>query len=216
MIDTEAIQKLHTATGDSGAPSDVIRDEAVQYAKSFKTSWIKLGQHLYSVYRDKLYHLWGYEKFEHYTQEELGLKKPVAMRLLKTYFFIEQEEPVLLNNTYVEQNQAQAVPTCETLNVLRLARGKKELTRDDYVHLRKQVFEKNKDASLVRKDLVALMKERQKVDPEAEREQRHLASVKKLVTAIRNFRKDMESLKLVSHDVMEEANVLLTKLEQEY
>jgi hypothetical protein len=53
-----------------------------------------LGQNLYTAWRDKLYYTWGFEKFEDYTQEELGFKKQLAIKLLKTYFFLEQEAKI--------------------------------------------------------------------------------------------------------------------------
>ena len=63
----------------------------------------------------------------------------------------------------------------------------KELTREDYTKLRKDIFEKGKEASLVRKDLTAIIKERKKVDPEQAREDRHDQSVRRLVAALKKF-----------------------------
>ena len=88
------------------------------------------------------------------------------------------------------------IPGYESLDVLALARSRKELTREDYTKLRKDIFEKGKEASLVRKDLTAIIKERKKIDPEQAREARHEQSVRRLVAALRSFKKDMETLKL--------------------
>ena len=46
--------------------ADALRQEILLHAKGFKTSWILLGQALYQVWRDKLFHGWGFEEFEHY------------------------------------------------------------------------------------------------------------------------------------------------------
>ena len=35
--------------------SDAVRYRVLQSAKNFKTSWIELGQSLYTVWKDKLY-----------------------------------------------------------------------------------------------------------------------------------------------------------------
>ena len=56
--------------------SEILRENIAQYAKDFKLSWVQLGQGLYSVWRDKLYQSWEFEKFEDYVVRELGLKKP--------------------------------------------------------------------------------------------------------------------------------------------
>jgi hypothetical protein len=193
-----------------------IRGELMEHAKTFKTSWVYLGQALYSVWRDKMYYGWGHEKFEDYVINELGLKKPLAMKLVKTYFFVEQEEPAYLKKEFSEAREASVVPSYESLDVLRLARKNKDLKRDDYVKLRKEVFEKGKDASEVRKDLTAMIKERKQVDPDEEREMRHQQSVKRFLTALKTFKQDMENLKLIEPTIFDGADELLKKLEEKY
>ncbi len=140
--------------------NDALRARLAAHAKDFKIVWLNLGQGLYSVWRDKLYGVWGHEKFEDYLTKELGLKKPLALKLHKTYFFVEQEEPAYLKKEFSEAREAVAVPGYESLDVLRLAHQRRELTKEDYIKLRKDVFEKGKDAGHVRKDLTAMIKER--------------------------------------------------------
>jgi len=193
--------------------SEEIRAHVAQHAKDFKLSWVLLGQGLYSIWRDKLYHSWEFEKFEDYCVRELGLKKPLALKLVKTYFFVEQDEPVYLKKEFSETRETANIPSYEGLDVLRLARTRKELTREDYTKLRKDIFEKGKEASIVRKDLTAIIKERKKIDPEQAREARHEQSVRRLVAALRSFKKDMETLKLVEPGIIEEAEGLLKRLE---
>ena len=195
--------------------SENLRVHIAQHAKDFKLSWVQLGQGLYSVWRDKIYHSWEFDKFEDYVVKELGLKKPLALKLVKTYFFVEQDEPVYLKKEFAEVRDTAAVPSIEGLDVLRLARNRKELTRDDYTKLRRDIFEKGKEASVVRKELTAMIKERKQVDPEAARDQRHEQSVRRLVAALRSFKKDMETLKLADPDIVEEAEGLLEKLESQ-
>ncbi len=69
---------------------------------------------------------------------------------------------------------------------------------------------------MVRKDLTAIIKERKKVDPEQAREARHEQSVRRLVAALRSFKKDMETLKLAEPDIIEEAEELLKRLESQH
>ena len=194
--------------------SEDLREHISQNAKDFKLSWVQLGQGLYSVWRDKLFGAWGFEKFEDYVVRELGLKKPLALKLVKTYFFVEQDEPVYLKKEFAEVRETAMVPDYESLNVLRSARGRKELSREDYTKLRKDVFEKGKEASLVRKDLTQMIKERKQVDPDEAREERHEQSVRRLVAALRSFKKDMETLKLAEPEIVEEAQELLERLEK--
>jgi len=192
--------------------NDTLREETLDYAKNFKTSWLNLGRHLYAIWQDKLYHTWGYEKFEDYTEKEVGIKKSLCLKLLKAYLFVEQDEPVYLEKNFSQVRKAVNVPGYDAVDVLRLAKSKKDLLADDYAKLRGDVFERGIDAKEVRKDLTAMMKERKLIDPEEEREQRNEAAIKKLIGAMEIFKKDMEALKLIPGDLIEEVKQLKEKL----
>ncbi len=207
---TQPAQEFRDDTAGFG-----VRDQLKDHSKNFKTSWINLGQALFTVWDDKLYQVWGFEKFESYTEEELGLTKSLALKLLKTYSFLEQHEPDFLKLEILKEKDAQGIPHYDAVDVLRKAKNSKELQREDYQKLREDIFMKGKDAKTVRKDLTHMMKEREQLDPEEERDKRKTSSVNRLMTAIKTFQKDMETLKLISPELVKEASVLLKKLEEE-
>ena len=194
---------------------DILRTQIVSYTKDFKVSWVKLGQALYTVWNDKMYKLWGYEKFEAYTEKEIGLKKQVAIKLLKSYYFLEHEEPVYLKEEFKEDVPAATLPGFEVINALRLAKNKKDLPREEFGKLKASVFEKGKDAVAIRKELTALMRQRKELDPDEEREKRNAAAIRRLLNAFRSFQRDMETLKLVPTNIVEEATQVMRKLAQE-
>jgi len=193
--------------------SEILRSQIRDHSKNFKTSWVKLGQALYSVWKDKIYYAWGYDKFEYYVEQEVGLPKQLSLKLLKSYFFLEQEEPDYLKSQFSETRDASKVPGYEAVNVLRMAKQRKELLRDDYLKLKRAVFEKGKNASMVRQDLMALMKVRKPIDPIEERDKRNEAAVRRLYNALNLFDKDMEALKLLPDNIVNEAKALMNKLE---
>jgi len=195
--------------------SELLRSQIREHSKSFKTSWVNLGQALYSVWNDKLYYAWGYDKFEYYVEQEVGLPKQLSLKLLKTYYFLEQEEPDYLQKGFNDDREASKVPGYEAVNVLRLAKQRKDLMKNDYLKLKRDVFEKGKDASTLRQDLTAMMRERKPVDPEAERDQRNEAAIRKLYNALDVFKKDMDVLKLIPGDIAQEAKALMEKLEKQ-
>ena len=80
-----------------GVEEGSVRHLALRSAKNFKTSWVELGRALYTVWKDKCYKAWGYITFDAYTAKEIGIKKQTAMKLLKSYYFLEKEEPAVLN-----------------------------------------------------------------------------------------------------------------------
>lgn len=194
---------------------DTLRAEIIELSKDFKRSWISLGRHLYAVYQDKLFRNWGFEKFENYIEGEVGLKKSLATKLLRSYLFLEQDEPQYLDSEFTNTREATKVPGYEEINFLRLAKYKKDVKKDDYVKMKRDVFEKGKDVTTMRKDLTAMMKERKHVDPEQERDERHQAAIRKIVHSLKNFQKDMESMQLIPADILEDTQSLLTRLESE-
>ncbi|MCC6758461.1 MAG: hypothetical protein IT395_02385, partial [Candidatus Omnitrophica bacterium] len=59
MTDTEIYDHSSGASRrkiKSALTADLIRDKLIQFSKDFKTSWVNLGQNLYPVYKDKLFH----------------------------------------------------------------------------------------------------------------------------------------------------------------
>ncbi|MBF0478465.1 MAG: hypothetical protein HQL26_03180 [Candidatus Omnitrophica bacterium] len=210
-----SISKKKSLASHTDMLGDEIRQQTLDFAKNFKTSWLNFARHLFSIWEDKMYVGWGHNKFEEYVEKELGFNKSLALKLVKSYMFIENDEPQYLADSFFEDREANNIPGYEEINVLRTAKGKKELTKNDYEQLRKSVFEKGKEAAEVRKDLTAMMKERKKVDPEEDRNQRHVVAVRKMINSLRSFKKDMETLKIVSPDIVEEAKNLLELLEDE-
>ena len=81
------------------------RYKVLDAAKGFKSSWIDLGQYLFSVYRDKSYREWGYLTFDAYCAKEIGIRQPTAMKLLKSYSFLEREEPSFLKREALDERQ---------------------------------------------------------------------------------------------------------------
>ena len=70
---TKSIERLEQKMEDMDR--DSLRYHILENAKMFKTSWIELGQALYSVWKNKMYRDWGYMTFDAYTSKEIGIKK---------------------------------------------------------------------------------------------------------------------------------------------
>ena len=195
-----------------------MRHKILQSAKNFKVSWIELGQSLYTVYRDKLYREWGYTTFEAYTAKEIGVKKTTALKLLKSYYFLEREEPVYLQKEQAaaastEPSDVASVPNYESVNLLRLAKNKKALDEDEYRDLKKQIFESGKDAGEVRKSLTSMMRQREELEPEEARRKKKTAVLKRLVSTLRTLKTDIEHSKMLPMSLLKETASLIAKIE---
>jgi hypothetical protein len=190
-----------------------LRYHVLESAKNFKSSWIDLGRALYSVWKDKMYKLWGYATFEAYSGREIGIRKQTAMKLLKSYYFLEKEEPQYLREEYIVCADALKVPAYESVDVLRLAKNKKEVGDEDYAAFKKEIFEKGKDPCQLKKDLTALIRQRKEISPEQAREQKKFSAVKRLMGTLKSLKREIEISKLLPASLVREAEALIKKLE---
>lgn len=191
-----------------------LRYHILQSARDFKTSWIDLGRALYTVWKDKMYKEWGYGKFEAYTSREIGVRKQTAIKLLRSYFFLEKEEPEYLKG-YLESEEASSLPTYESIDVLRMAKNKKILDTSDYASIKKEVLEKGRDAGEVRKELTGLIRQRQELEPEEAWQNKKVAVVRRFLSTLKSLKEEIEIAKLLPAPLIKEAAALIQKLESE-
>jgi len=192
-----------------------LRYHVLESAKNFKSSWIELGRALYSVWKDKLYKDWDYASFEIYNAREIGIRKQTAMKLLRSYYFLEKEEPGLIKQEYLASAQATGVPSFESVDVLRLAKNNKALEARDYENFKKDVFEKGRDYREVKKDLASLIRSRQEVEPQEAQRRKRASTVRRFIGTLKSIKQEMELLKLLPAPLIKDVNSLITKLEAE-
>jgi len=210
-IKTKAIERLETKMESMDA--DSMRHEVLRNAKSFKASWIGLGQTLYAVWKDKLYKNWGYTQFDAYTVKEIGIRKQTALKLLRSYYFLERKEPGYLKNEYREKTPAASLPSYEAVDALRLASKKKSIDTDDYAGIRKKVLEEGRDAREVKKDLTRLMKQRQELDPIEVRQKRRDVLLRRLISTLKSLREEIRVSKMFPAQILKDTDKLLSRLE---
>lgn len=211
-LKTSAIKKIEEKL--DAIDGNSMRAFLLQSAKNFKTSWIELGRALFAVKKDKLFYDWGFDSFDVYAQKEVGIKKQTALKLIKSYAFLEKEETWFLEKRDQEEEQPSLLPNYEAVDVLRLAKQKKDLAAGDYETLRKSVFEEGKDHKEVKKDLTALMKQREEVNPEDARMQARLKTIKRFLSTMRSTKEQLETLNMLPNDILNEADKLIAKIEE--
>jgi len=213
MRTPRSIEKLETKM--ENMDSDSMRYEVLQNAKSFKASWVGLGQALYAVWKDKLYKNWGYTEFDTYTVKEIGIKKPTALKLLRSYYFLEKEEPGYLRDEYREKKSAAAIPGYEAVDALRLASKKKSIDSVDYAGLKKKVFEEGRDARDIKKNLTQLIRQREELDPDEARQKRRQTIIRRFVSTLKSLKQELRIAKMLPAEIMKDTDKLLSKLEAE-
>lgn len=191
-----------------------LRESAREASKNFKNSWVSLGRVLYSIWRDKLYKDWGYQEFDTYVTKEVGIRKQTSLKLLRSYYFLEKEEPKYLQEEYAEEADPNQIPSYEAVDVLRLAKSKK-LASQDYAKLKENIFSKGKDSREVKKDLTALIRQREEFEPEEAWERKKQANVKRFITTLKSLKREMEDSKILPAAMASEINSLIKKLESQ-
>lgn len=211
-IKTNAIRKIEAKM--DGIDGDSMRTFLLQSAKEFKTSWVELGRALFAVKKDKLFYEWGFENFEVYVVREISIRKQTALKLIKSYEFLEKEESWYLDKNKRDEESPVTMPSYEAVNVLRTAKNKKEIESDDYNKLKEAVFTEGKDHREVRKDLTSMIKQREEIDPQDARMRERLKVIKRFVSTLKSTQEQLELLKMLPKEVIDDVSKLITKVEE--
>jgi hypothetical protein len=192
-----------------------LRHHVLECAKEFKSSWIKLGEALYRIWQEKLYKDWGYLTFDAYTAKEIGVRKQTALKLLRSYCFLQKEEPAYLRRYYSGAVDTARVPSYNSVNTLRIAKGKKEIGEHNFAALKEQVLVKGRDEREVRKDLTALIRQREEVAPEDAQRKKRIAAIQRLLGTLKSIKRDVEYFKLLPNPLIKDTERLIKKIEAE-
>ena len=196
--------------------SEALRQKTQDAAKKHKASWIELGQYLFTIHKDKMYKEWGYLVFETYCKKELGIKETTAAKLLKSYSFLEKEEPQLASaERFMEDDAPKNVPHYESVNLLRLAKENKSLTSGDFADIRESVIQHAKEPKEVRAQVKKLLSDREVKDPLEVRRTRRNAAIKRLVTMLSSTKRELESEGLLPAYLIKQISELAVKLEDQ-
>jgi hypothetical protein len=213
VIDQEekksALKKMNNPT------SQELRSLVKGGVKNLKTQWIQAAQTMYSIHRDKLFEYWGYEKFDHYVKAELGIKKALAMKMIKTYIFLENYEPHVLKPEFYVLLDTDKIPDMEVISVLRMIRFRDKITKDEYQYLRRIVFEKAVSASDLRLAFKNIMDKKKDENPEEVREAEKKKTIKQLNSLLSLFKIRAKNLRWCKEEIIKKAEDLYNALRNE-
>ncbi|MEI6633163.1 MAG: hypothetical protein WCP22_05000 [Chlamydiota bacterium] len=212
-LKTKAVGRIEETM--QGVEEGSLRYQILKSAKEFKTSWVELGRALYTAWKDKMFKSWGYMTFDAYTAKEIGIRKATALKLLKSYYFLEKEHAAYLNEDYLDSSEAASVPPVESIDLLRKAKEGKRIDQDDYATLKASVFEKGKDPGDVKRELTRMMKQREELDPDEVFQKKQQATVKRLLGALASLHREAEISKLLPAALLRELAGLVKKIEAE-
>lgn len=192
-----------------------IRGKTLQTAKNYKASWIELGRYLQTIYKDKMYKGWGFLAFETYCKKELGMKEAMASKIIKSFSFLETEEPKLTKPEFFEKEAERPVPDLDALNTLRLAKNNKNIPARDYSDIRESVIEKGVGLQEVRAKVKKIIENTQDTDsPEFKKSKRN-AVLRRAISSLTAVRKECADSRLVPEYLLKQIFDLTVKLEDQ-
>jgi hypothetical protein len=192
-----------------------LRQKTIETARRHKASWIELGQYLHTIQKSKSYKHWGYLAFDTYCYRELGIRQNTAVKMLRSYQFLQREEPDVIRAQQAEVDSPRNIPSVDAVNVLRLAKKNKLLTEKDISKVREDVMTEGKEPKDVRARVRKMLSERDIRDPREVRKGRRNQTLKRLITTLTATQKELDHEHLVPETLLKQMDSLIRKLEDQ-
>ena len=197
--------------------TDSLRGRALEAARRHKASWVTLGQFLFTIHKEKLYKKWGHLSFEGYCMKELRMKQASAVKLVKSYSYLEREEPGLLAEAAGETEALpENLPGYESVNLARLAESSSKFTPEDLREIKAAVFRKGLEPQEVRAKMKGILEAREEEKEPAElRNARRSAALKRLLTVLTSVKNELVNAKLIPAYLVKQMEDLAGKLQDQ-
>jgi hypothetical protein len=195
--------------------NDELRIKAVEVAKKHKASWIELGQYLFSIYKNKLYKEWGYQQFETYCQKELNIRNTTASKLIRSYSFLEKEEPRIVKPDFTEEQTPRKIPDYEAVNLLRLAKNNKNIPTNEFAELRNDVLNEGKEPKEVRATVKKILETHAPKETPEMKDQKRGSILRRLIGFLNSAKTQLEEEDLVPDYLLKQIDTLTQKLEDQ-
>lgn len=192
-----------------------IRDKTLQTAKSYKASWIELGRYLQAIYKDKMYKGWGFLAFETYCKKELGMKEAMASKIIKSFSFLETEDPKQTKPEFFQKEESRPVPDLDALNTLRLAKNNKNIPQEDFAEIRESVLEKGAGQQEIRAKVKKIIEETQDTDSLEFKKSKRNAVLRRALSSLIAVQRECAQSKLVPEYLIKQISDLAVKLEDQ-
>ncbi|MEK7790592.1 MAG: hypothetical protein AAB309_03090, partial [Deltaproteobacteria bacterium] len=158
---------------------------------------------------------WGYLEFDNYCMKELGIRPNTALKMTRSYLYLEREEPKVIESHNSAEENPRTIPSYESVNILRLARKNPLLKPNDVAALREHVFEEAREPKEVRAHVRRLLSDREVKDSGEVRKNRRNAAIKRLISVLTSTRKELQNEKLLPAHILNQIDELSAKLQDQ-
>jgi hypothetical protein len=197
---------MHAAQQDDrrsqAAPDAGFRQTVLLASKRFKSSWVDLGKLLVRVRDQALFDTWGFPSFETYCLSELHIRKQTALKLTRSFSFLDKHEPEKMRSEAV----GETAPAFEVVEMLASAEERGQLNAQEYKSIRDSIWNGERPTSELRRELS------DKFPPPAPAPEGQSASVKRLWALAKKLAAELHATKAVPRAVAERADALADDL----
>jgi hypothetical protein len=133
------------------ARSTRFRQAVLEAAHRFKSGWFDLAAVLVQVRTENLFVDWGYDSFESYCAKELHIRRQTALKLTRSYSFLEKHE----RKRMADKSAGLRAPAFEVVEVLAQAEKRGQLSSDQYRDIRDAIWDPNRAPGDLKRELTA-------------------------------------------------------------
>jgi hypothetical protein len=182
--------------------ADGLRHAVLLSARRFKSTWVELGKLLTQVRDQALFDGWGYPSFEAYCLAELRIRKQTALKLTRSFSFLDKHEPQALERPELRE----AAPPFEVVEVLAGAEERGQLSAQDYRSVRDAIWNPDRPVSELKRELTDRF-------PAPEVRVSSAQELKRLWGVARRLHGELGAHRKVPRDVVQTAEDLCRQLE---
>src|SRR5262245_30688537 len=111
------------------------RYRVLSAARAFKAAWVVMGEELTALREKETFRDWGYPTFEAYCRRELRLKSETANKLTRSFGYLRDHEPAVLEGGVVRE-----LPPLDVVDLLSRARERTKLSEEQISDIAETVF----------------------------------------------------------------------------
>ena len=176
-------------------PPDTFRHTVLASSRRFKSTWVELGKLLVKVRDEAL--------FEGYCLGELKIRKQTALKLTRSFSFLDRHEPEAMS---VPQ-ATESAPPFEVVEVLAQAEERGQLSAQEYKSIRDSIWSAATPTSELRRALTERF-------PAPEPKVSQSAELKRLWSLAKRLHAELIANKKVPGAVAERAEAVAADLEE--
>jgi hypothetical protein len=196
-VDERSAPRNHDASADG------FRHTVQAAARRFKSTWVELGKLLVKVRDEALFEAWGYPSFESYCLAELKIRKQTALKLTRSFSFLDRHEPQAMKAPAVEES----APPFEVVEVLAQAEERGQLSAQEYKSIRDSIWSDERPPSELRRELTERF-------PAPEAKVSQAGELKRLWTLAKRLHAELLANRKVPRAVVERAEAVAGDLEE--